>query len=310
MEVPRIWTNSKKLCTENVRLRQFERRAPLGDVTVAGMTNPPRRLRIPSGAPPFRVKQTQMRLTEFKIQFKTFLRRHSTWERVLAGIVKAGCEEDAILELLRDECDTKPDPTGGFVRELKKDRREAGRLAVEAQALSHRVERMNKFMFFTVAVENASFLAKGKERAIAVPLSAFDYLPKLLRFYSQQLRSVSESKLDLEELDKRGPELTILWLYIREVTGKAPYKVLSTLLEAANAFLDRNKYSGAAGIEKSLGRWKRDHPHAYQVAREAIVDYVARRKLARAREPHFWETLYENLYDMKTDDIIKKQPRQ
>lgn len=130
-----------------------------------------------------------------------------------------------------------------------------------------------------------------------------------MRLYSQQLTSVSESRLDLEGLDKRGPELTILGLYIREVTGKPPYEVLSSLLEAANAFLDQNKYSGAAGIEKSLGRWKRDHPHAYQVARKAIVAYVARRKLARAPEPHFWETLYEDMYDMKTDDIIKKQPR-
>ena len=275
------------------------------------MNESPKRPRDAAGPQLFRTKRKPMRLAQWKVQFKSFLQQKPSFERVLTGIVKAGCEEDAILELLRDECDTDPNPTGGFVQELKKDRREAGLLAVEVLALSHRVERMNKFMFFTVAAENAFFLAKGEEKAIAAPLSAFDYLPKLLRLYSQQLTSVSESRLDLEGLDKRGPELTILGLYIREVTGKPPYEVLSSLLEAANAFLGRTKYSGKAGIERSINRWKRDHPHAYQVAREAIVAYVARRKLAHApEEPRFWETLYEDMYDMKTDDIIKKQPRQ
>jgi hypothetical protein len=259
----------------------------------------------------FKTKRKPMRFAQWKVQFKSFLQQNPSFERVLTGIVKAGCEEYAILELLRDECDTDPNPTGGFVRELKKNRGEAGRLSVEVLALSHRVERMNKFMFFTAAAGNALFLAKGEERAIAAPLSAFEHLPKLLSLYSQQLTSLSESRLDLEGLDKRGPELTILGLYIREITGKPPYEVLSSLLEAANAFLGRARYSGKGAIERSIRRWKRDHPHAYQVAREAIVAYVARRKFARApEEPHFWETLYENLYDMKTDDIIKKQPRQ
>jgi hypothetical protein len=252
-----------------------------------------------------------MRLAEFKIQFKTFLRRHGTWERVLAGIVKAGCEEDAILELLRDECDTDLSPAGGFVQELKTHLREASRLGVEVEAFSHRVERMNKFMLLTIDLDDTFFLAKLRDKAIAVPLSAFDHLPKLLRFYSQKLGSFSESKPDLEGLDKRGPELTILGLYIREVTGEAPYKVLEDLLEATNTFLARTKYSSKGGIRKSLSRWKREHPHAYQVAEQAIVAYVARKKLAHAPdEPNFWETLYENLYDIKTDDIIKKQPRQ
>jgi hypothetical protein len=119
-----------------------------------------------------------MRLAEFKIQFETFLHRHRTWERVLAGIVKAGCEEDAILELLRDECDTDtdPNPTGGFVQELKNHLREAGRLAVEVEAFAHRVEQMNKFMLFTVDLEETFFLATNQDKAIGVPLSAFDYL--------------------------------------------------------------------------------------------------------------------------------------
>lgn len=140
----------------------------------------PKRSRNVAGPQLFKTKRKPMRLAEWKVQFKSFLQQNRSLERVLTRIVRAGCEEDAILELLRDECDTDPNPTGGFVQELKKDRREAGRLAFEVQALSHRVEQMNKFMFFTVAVENAFFLAKGEERAIAVPLSAFDLPAKTL----------------------------------------------------------------------------------------------------------------------------------
>jgi hypothetical protein len=271
----------------------------------------PRQLGILSGPPPFKRKRKRMRLAEWKIQFKVFLQHHRTWERVLTRIVQAGCAEDAILELVYDECYTDPNPTAGFVRELKEPLREAGRLAIEAESFSHRVERMNKFAVWTLDLEETFFLAKSEDKAIAVPLSAFDYLPKLLRFYSQRLRSLAESKPDLRGLDRRGPELTILGVYIREVTRKSPYKVLNNLLEAANTFLGRSKYSGEAGVEKSISRWKRDHPNAYRVAEQAIVAYVARRRLAHApEEPNFWGTLYENLYDMKTDDIIKKQLRQ
>ena len=250
-----------------------------------------------------------MHVDQWIEEFRKFLERQPGFERVLARIVRAGCEEATILELLYDECYTNPCQTIEFKKSLQDEIREARRLADETESLAHRVQRMNEFVLAGIDLEENLFLIKTEDGKAAVPVSNFDYLPQLLCYYSQRLRLVAESKPDLEEIDNRGPELTILGVYIREITGDMPYKVQRDLLEAANIFLDQSSYQSAEAIRKRLERYKIHHPHAYQVAEESIAAYVARRKAHAPEEPHFWETLYENLYGPQTDDIIKKQPR-
>jgi hypothetical protein len=263
---------------------------------------------IAKGTPPFKAKRKPIYLADWKIQFKAFSKSHRIWESALAGIVKAGCEEDAILELLYAECYENPKLTVGFKKEVRDCQREAGRLAVAVDSLSGRVRRMNEFALGIRDLEENFYLAKTRDGVCAVPLSDFRNLPDVLSFYSQRLRSMAQPIPKLKGIDNRGPELTILAVYIRQLTGAMPYKVLQDLLEAANTFLDRDGFRSEEAVRKSIERWEREHPHAHRTAEEAIVAYVAgRRKGDTPQEPNFWETLYEDLYDTRTVDILKKK---
>ena len=255
--------------------------------------------------PPFPFKKpTQQRLSDeqWRAGFKQFLLQNPSFGRVFDGIIRAGCEEKEVLEFL--QVMSEESPSALWAKDLRHIVREADRIAHEAEALVHRIEQMNKHLFIGVDLEDSFYVFDARNQKIVVPAADFDYLPRLLGYYSQRLKDLVADSPNLSWLDARGPELALLGVYIREITGTAPYLVISNLLHAVNEFLSRNIYQSGDAIRKILERYKRRHPHAYETIEESIVAYVQRRKDRLPAEPDFWESLYERLYDSKTDDIL------
>jgi hypothetical protein len=256
---------------------------------------------------PFKKRRKRLRPDQWKVQFKRFLRNNPTFERGFNRIVKAGCEEGEILELLYGACYSLPDEAIAFKKSIKHEIREARRIASEAQLLAQQVQEMNAFALAGRDLEEDLFCVKDERGTRFVPFANFAVLPQLLRDYSQRLNVLGEAMPDLNEMDLKGPELAILAVYIHEVTRETPYLVLSQLLQAADEFLSRVRYRSPDAVRKLIKRYKRDHPHAWAIVEELIVAYVSRTR-SSSPDPAFWGDLYERLYDPSVDDIVRKKP--
>jgi hypothetical protein len=244
-------------------------------------------------------------------KFRAFISQDPTCEKCFNAITRKGGEGPAILELLHDECYANVGSAAAFIKEGKDLQIEASKLVEDAANLAVRIRRINKLLLSGVDLEENVFLIWESNRLTAVPVTDFANLPAVLGFYSQRMKTLSR---DLESpivLDARGPELTILAIYIKEIIGSTPFKPLCTLLEAAKTFLLKNDFQSDGAeednfqsedaVRKMVQRFNRRHPQSHQIAKEMIINYVASRKLGAPADPGFWERLYERLYEIGTD---------
>lgn len=264
--------------------------------------------------PTSKEKPKKIRIDHWKVGFKEFLRRNRGFERVFTRIRRAGAEEPEVLELLYRECYERPVEGRSAKKELRAVFDRAVKASQEAARFSREVELLNHFLLAGLDVEEDVFLLEGDSGKTFVPAGEFAYLPRLLLYFSQQVIRIP-SRLDPNQLEINGPELAILGIYVRELTGEAPFRMLTDLLEAAYAYVaecskvENNRFRSVDAIRKALERYRRDHPQTYRIAEDLITSYVAKRKAGEPQDSTFWWNLYESLYDDSVKDIIRRPKR-
>jgi len=198
----------------------------------------------------------------------------------MRALLRPGCTQSDIEALIFAASGVGGNPTKEWKEMARRGRREAGRLTLEAEDLAHRVSLVNEFVMPSPLRENDRSTIRLNGKTVEVPLECFEYLPEILRSYSQFLKQFPIGA-DLRRVDDRGPELMILAAYVKGATRiKSPNRFLANLLYEASTCVGRSGpfvecQSPSEALRKILARYRRDHPRVCRRIQALLATFLA-----------------------------------
>jgi len=235
-------------------------------------------------------------LREWRRKFRAHLARHG-----LQGIVEAavsdGCRQSEIEELLFAAVDLNS-PGKVFKVELGRYRNESRKFLTEAEGIVRQVSLINAHII-PESYGQQSFPVRLNSSEINVPLEYFDYLPEVIRSYSQFVEAMLKIELPMREIDDRGPELMIIATYLSRVKkARRPYEILANLLFEAQICVGRKPHQSADAVRKIIERYRRKHRHVCRKINQFVLEYFGGNNVAtRPKSRGFCSYVLEGLRD-------------
>jgi hypothetical protein len=216
--------------------------------------------------------QEVVSLTDWRVRFRRYLKNHTSAAIAMGNLVRRGCDQDVIEELLYSATDANGSPGKNLRYQERQYRIRARTLISEAEIMSRQVRFVNDFVLPEQWQEEACSVTIN-DRPVTVPLEYFEYLPEILSSYSRYVARMLGLGVDLRAIDERDPDLMILATYLRNRTNKAPYMLLSTLLNDAYACMELDFEVSDQAVRKILQRYKGSHRHLCRMILELLSGY-------------------------------------
>ena len=138
---------------------------------------------------------------------------------------------------------------------------------------------------------------------------SFNYLPALMEHYCSRLETILKRRPDANKIELQGPEVAVLTIYVKAVTGESPYLFVKNLLQAAYECVGLEFAPSQDAIPKRVKRYEKEHPHTFARIEELVESHVAGLKEGKEAKTDFALLIYENLYatnDPRVDDIVRR----
>ena len=236
-------------------------------------------------------------IRQWALRFEDYVKSKAPNARqALDRLLRAGCKQVVLIELLHGECVMAPKVREGFRRERGKWKQRFQPLSRDIRCVANglRSDQENLAVIealwkFTVPSSKDRHVPESQRASFA------EKLQELLTLYAEFLEVATHSHQFVQDAAERSIELPILAAYVRGCTAKKQYPELSLLLNAAYDFQRRSlEETSPDAVRKGVKRFKKDYPSFSNRIDKLAAQYFAREKTCT----DFLDWMYKNLSDI------------